>query len=165
MKQFLASGRWLVPTGLAAVWVAADAAGTGIGRFVALILLTLTLAVMLLPDTWTALALVVLAAAAWLGATSASGSPWTLVAAGGLFAIHVGAAHAALGPGRTPGDAVTRRRWTARSVAVMALAAAVWALVAVLGDTGQSVDPAVAVLALGVLAVAGGVVVARATTA
>lgn len=163
MTSGLVSSRWLVPAGLVAVLVAADAGGTGINGFVALVLLTLTVATVLLPDSGVALALVGLAGAAWLGATHASASPWTLVASGGLFAIHVGAAHTAQGPARTPGDAVTRRRWIVRSAAVMTGAGAVWAVAAVLGDADQSVDPALAVLALGALAAAGGLVATRVT--
>lgn len=122
--------------------VALLAAAPGVPRWPVVPLLVLALATACAPDSLLGLTGLAAYGAWWLVAVPETTSPWSLVAALALLAVHASTAYASAGPATVHGEPVVRRAWLHDTCLVAGATTAVWALARLASgapDPGQAV--------------------------
>lgn len=144
--------RGCVAAGSVVVLLAAAAVGP-VPAWLAVVVGALTLVVLVLPGSPLGLVLVAALALAWLlPPAGAVTSPWVLLAAAGLVAVHVALHLASQGPAVMRPDRAQVRLWLRRATALWCAAALLW--LAARWLHGTTIPSAVFVLALVLLAAA-----------
>lgn len=146
---------------MAAAVVASLGAGGGVIWIVPTLFVVGAIVAAVRPDTHVAFGLLVAFGWFWLAHVDRATSPWTLLAAAGVLVFHVAVAAAALGPDELELPATLLREWARRAAPVFAGTVVLWLLTVGLRHLDAGANMLLTALALGVLAVAGWLALAR----
>lgn len=131
----------------------------GVGFWTVATTVMLAAAAAVLPDTHLPAVLLIVVASHWCAAVDDVRTPWTLLAAGCMLAIHVPAALVSTTPASATFSAATLRRWGARTLGVAIATTLAWLLALVV--QGATVPASVLLFVVSVVAMAALVLLLR----
>jgi len=140
------------------VFVAATAAAGDVSPILVALIVLLTVACAITPDSHTGTFLIGALAWQWLAGVDDVASPWTMLGAAAVLALHVAIAACTIAPPSAELSTMTVVRWSRRTAIVATGIVAVWAITAALvavdtpGNVGVAAGGALALLGLLALA-------------